>query len=280
MYYCKVTYKHLFVMLLAVVISLCLVNYGNRVEASEVAVIKVKYRWASEVAPIVRGMLSANGTLSVSKQSNSLVIVDNPAAIRRVRAYLDQFDRALEQFTIRVRFYENRESAQESAAERLTASGDNSAATPVGRKNDGAEFSVQERYNSQTNFTETFVVATDGQPAFIQAGRQIPYTGRWEQYTGGASVRFQSVETGFDVTPTAAGDLVKLRIVPRISYGPRKEAVIRFYGAGTEIAVTYGKWVEIGGTGSHSNEIIREILSQGRQSRRSTMTMSVMVEKQ
>ena len=90
---------------------------------------------------------------------------------------------------------------------------------------------------------------------------------------------FQSVETGFEVTPTIAGDLVHLKIVPRAAYGEGNEAIIRFYGAQTEVTTSYGKWVEIGGTNTQSNDVIREILSQGIERNRSSMSMSLMVEK-
>ena len=90
---------------------------------------------------------------------------------------------------------------------------------------------------------------------------------------------FQTVETGFEVTPTTAGDLVHLKIVPRAAYGEGREAIIRFYGAQTEISTSYGRWVEIGGTSSHSNDVINEILSRGNETNRSSMSMSLMVEK-
>ena len=123
-----------------------------------------------------------------------------------------------------------------------------------------------------------------GSPAYIRAGKEIPYKGKWPDYTrrystGGAAVMFQSVETGFEVTPTIAGDLVHLKIVPRAAYGEGNEAIIRFYGAQTEVTTSYGKWVEIGGTNTQSNDVIREILSQGIERNRSSMSMSLMVEK-
>ena len=90
---------------------------------------------------------------------------------------------------------------------------------------------------------------------------------------------FQTVETGFEVTPTIAGDLVHLKIVPRAAYGEGNQAIIRFYGAQTEISTSYGRWVEIGGTSSRSNDVIKEILSRGKETNRSSMSMSLMVEK-
>jgi len=76
-------------------------------QASEVAVIRVKYRWAADVLPIVQTLLSPQGTVTVSKRINSLVVVDSPESIQRVRAYLDRFDKPLEQVRIHVRFHEN-----------------------------------------------------------------------------------------------------------------------------------------------------------------------------
>ncbi len=86
--------------LILAVVLLCSVS-----PAGEVAVIKVEHRWAAELAPIVKSMLSAGGTVTVSERVNSLVIVDTPEAIERVQAYLDRFDRPVEQVRIHVRFH-------------------------------------------------------------------------------------------------------------------------------------------------------------------------------
>ena len=269
---------------IGVCLFLAVVLFYSGSQASEVAVIRVKYRWASEVLPIVQSMLSPHGTVTVSERVNSLIIVDSRDAIKRVRDYLDQFDEPLEQVRIHVRFAEEKAVSDRAAAHRLRASSDNLRVATDGKKDDGMDYSVQDRHRNQTTYAEYMVFATSGRPAFIRAGQQIPYKGSWTDYTrrysgGGAAVKFQSIETGFEVTPTTAGDLVHLRIVPRIAYGEANEAVMRFYGAQTEITTFYGHWVEIGGIGAHSNEVIQEILSQGLQSKRNSVVMSVMVEK-
>ena len=66
---------------------------------------------------------------------------------------------------------------------------------------------------------------------------------------------------------------------PRIAYGDRKEAIIRFYDAQTELTVPLGHWVEIGGSNTQSNDVIKEILSRGSREQRTSMVMSLMVEK-
>jgi type II secretory pathway component GspD/PulD (secretin) len=253
-------------------------------QASEVAVIRVKYRWASEVLPIVQSMLSPHGTVTVSERVNSLIIVDNSDAIHRIRDYLDQYDQPLEQVRIHVRFIEKKSIAGEKTTARSKASRDHLRVATGGKKKDGFDRSIQDYNRRQTDEVEFFIFATSGQPAFIRAGQNIPYKSRWTDYArqysgGGAVVRFQTLETGFEITPTTAGDLVHLKIVPRIAYGEGNEAVMRFYGAQTEVTTFYGQWVEIGGTGSHSNDVIREIISQGYQSTLNSMTMAVRVQR-
>ncbi|CAB1064036.1 hypothetical protein D1BOALGB6SA_8827 [Olavius sp. associated proteobacterium Delta 1] len=284
MFLLKKPNRYILTLLLLLAISLAMANCCSRAMAADVAVIRIKYRWASEVLPIVQSMLSPEGTVTASKRINSLIIVDRPDSIQRVRNYLDVYDKPFEQVRIHVRFYENRADAAGAVSARGKASGDNLSAATGRKKNDGVDLSLKSRRRSQANFSEFFVFATSGQPAFIRAGKEIPYQGRWPDYTrrystGGAAVMFQIVETGFEVTPTIAGDLVHLKIVPRAAYGEGNEAIIRFYGAQTEVTTSYGKWVEIGGTNSRSNDVIKEILSQGNGRIRSSTSMLLMVEK-
>ena len=271
-------------LLLFLGISLAMASWGSRSLAADVAVIRIKYGWASEVLPIVQDMLSPNGSVTVSERINSLIIVDNQDAIKRVRAYLEAFDKPLEQVRIHVRFFENRSVSDRDVSARAKVSGDNLSVATGGKKRDGVDLSIADRRRSQQNDAEFFVFATSGRPAFIRAGQQIPYKASWTDYTrryatAGDAVIFQTVDTGFEVTPTIAGDLVHLRIVPRAAYGEGPQAIIRFYGAQTELTTSYGKWVQIGGTNSRSNDVIKEILSRGKASRRNSMSMSLMVEK-
>jgi hypothetical protein len=265
-------------------LCLALLSFGSDSQAKEVAVIRIKYRWASEVLPMVQSMLSPQGTVTVSQRINSLIIVDSQDSIQRVRAYLDQFDKPLEQVRIHVRFHENRAVADRSVSARGKISSDNLSAAIGGKKKDGVDLSIEDRRRRESNYSEFFVFATAGSPAFIRAGQEIPYRGKWPGYSrhyapNADTTVFKTVETGFEVTPTVAGENVHMRIVPRIAYGDRNDAIIRFYGAQTELTVPFGRWVEIGGSNTHSNEVIEEILSRGSESSRSSMTMLLMVEK-
>jgi type II secretory pathway component GspD/PulD (secretin) len=251
--------------------------------ANEVAVIKVQYRKAAELVPVVQSMLSAGGSVSVSQRVNSLVIVDNPEAIRRVSAYLERFDKPVEQVRIHVRFNTTGADEERAVAARGRYSKDNVSVAVGRKKKDGVDISVEDRGYRRSSTSKAFVVAMSGSPAFIRSGKEIPYrqgSAFFRRHApGGGTVEWQNAESGFEVTPTVLGDNVHLKIVPRIAYDDRKDAVIRFFGAQTELTTPFGQWVEIGGTADQQNEIIREILSQSMGGGNTVNTMSIMVQR-
>jgi hypothetical protein len=154
----------------------------------------------------------------------------------------------------------------------------------VGRKKkDGVDISVQDRGHRRSSTSNAFVVAMSGSPAFISTGKEIPYRHGSEflrqHAPGGGTVAWQNAESGFEVTPIVVGDNVHLKIVPRVAYDDRKDGVIRFFEAQTELTTPFGQWVEIGGTTDQQNEIFREILSQSKDGGNSIHSISIMVER-
>ena len=260
-----------------------LILFCSVLSANEVAVIKIKYRKAAELVPVVQSMLSANGSVTVSQRVNSLVIVDNPEAIRRVYAYLEHFDIPVEQVRIHVRFNTSGSDEERAVAARGRYSNEN-VSIGVGRKRkDGVEISGQDRRRRRSSSFDAFVIAMSGSPAFIRTGEEIPYqqgSAFFRQYApGDGTVTWQTAESGFEVTPIVAGDNVHLKIVPFVAYDDRKDGVIRFFEAQTELTTPFGQWVEIGGTADRKNEIFTEILSQSRRGGKSVNGVSIMVER-
>jgi type II secretory pathway component GspD/PulD (secretin) len=251
--------------------------------AAEVDVIKVQYRRAAELVPIVQTLLSTEGTVTVSERTNSLVVVGTPEAIQRVHAYLERFDRPVEQVRIRVRFDTKGADEERAVAVRGRYSSDDLSVATGGKKKDGVDISVADRERRQKSFSESFVVAMSGSPAFIITGKEIPYQ-RGSPFfrrhaPGGGTTTWQNVESGFEVTPTIVGDTVHLKILPRLAYDDRKDAVIRFFAAQTELTAPLGQWVEIGGVDEQQNEIFREILSQRTGGENTAKSMFLMVER-
>ncbi len=251
--------------------------------AAEVDVIKVQYRRAAELVPVVQALLSSGGTVTVSERTNSLVVVDTPEAIQRVHAYLERFDQPVEQIRIRVRFHTVAADDKRAVTTRGRYSNDDLSVATGGKKRDGVDISVADRERRQKSYSESFVVAMSGSPAFIITGKEIPYqrgSPFFRRYApGGGTTTWQNVESGFEVRPTIMGDTVHLKIVPRIAYDDRKDAVIRFFAAQTELTAPLGQWVEIGGAGGQQNEIVKEILSQRRRGGNTATSMSLMVER-
>jgi len=275
----KFTFKYL----LCFGLVTALILFSSVLSANEVAVIKVKYRKAAELVPVVQSLLSADGNVTVSQRVNSLVIVDNPEAIRRVYAYLERFDIPVEQVRIHVRFNTSGAEEERVVAGRGRYSNENVSVTVGGKKKDGVEISAQDRGHRRSSTSGAFVVAMSGSPAFIRTGKEIPYregSAFFRRHApGGETVTWRTVESGFEVTPIVAGENVHLKIVPRVAYDDRKDAVIRFFGAQTELTTPFGQWVEIGGTAEQQNEIFREILSQSKSEGNSVSSISIMVER-
>ena len=268
-------------------LCLCLVLgaalFCSALLAAEVDVIKVQYRRAAELVPVVQALLSAKGTVTVSERTNSLVVVDTPEAIQRVHAYLERFDRPVEQVRIRVRFNTTAAGDETAVVARGRYSTDDLSVSTGGKKRDGVDISVADRQRRQRSYSESFVVAMSGSPAFILTGKEIPYQhgpAFFRRYApDDGTTAWQNVESGFEVTPTIVGDNVHLKIVPRLAYDDRNDAVIRFFAAQTELTATLGQWVEIGGVDDQQNEIIKEILSQYRGGENAATSMYLMVER-
>jgi type II secretory pathway component GspD/PulD (secretin) len=260
-----------------------LIMFYSILSANEVAVIKVQYRQAAELVPVVQTMLSPGGSVTVSQRVNSLVIVDNAEAIRRVYAYLERFDKPVEQVRIHVRFNTTGSDEERAVAARGRYSKDKGSVAVGRKKKDGVDISVEDRRHRRNSTSSAFVVAMSGSPAFIRTGKEIPYRHGSEFFRrhapGGETIVWQKAESGFEVTPIVVGDNVHLKIVPRVAYDDRKDGVIRFFGAQTELTTPFGQWVEIGGTADQQNEIFREILSQSKGGGNSFHSISIMVER-
>jgi type II secretory pathway component GspD/PulD (secretin) len=255
---------------------------GRVAPAGEVAVVRVQYRRAAELVPVVQSMLSAGGSVTVSQRTNSLVIVDTPEAIQRVYAYLERFDRPAEQVRIHVRFHMQGDQQERTLEARGRVSSQDMTLATGGRQKDGLDLAVEDRRRRQQNDSEAFVVAMSGSPALIRTGRQVPYRQSSAFFRRHAphdrAVVWQNAESGFEVTPTVVGDTVRLTIVPRIVYDDRQDAVVRFLDAQTELTVPIGQWVEIGGAAAQENEVFKEILSRSQGEGNTLTSMSLLVE--
>ena len=265
-------------------VVIVLVFFLSAVSSAETVVIPMQYRTAVDALPMVKELLSSEGRAVADPRTNALLVVDDEAAIQRVREFLAGFDRLGKQGRVKVRFEETGSREDRSVAARARVSGGDWSVTAGGqRRNDGVDVRLGDRKGNRQATSEFMVVVVSGSPAYILVGQDILYTERWLDLTRryarvSETVTIQRIETGFEVMPTFLKDHADIEIIPRISGAGTERRVIRFTEAATRLLAPYGQWVTIAGTSQQSNEVIREILARGRGERTSGVSISLLVE--
>jgi type II secretory pathway component GspD/PulD (secretin) len=251
--------------------------------AAEVAVIKVNYRSAAEILPLVQNLLTPEGKASVDTRTNSLIVVDTKESLTKIQAFVAYMDQPAEQVKVRFRFQEQGVSTNRNVGASGTVSGEHGSVT-IGRdRREGVHVRARDTVVNRRGNTESFISVMSGSSAYLWVGKDVPYTERWVYFTHHyahvvETVNFQRVETGFEVLPIVAGNTVQIQIIPRISSLEQGGRIVRFTEAATTLSVPKGQWVTFGGSSEQSNEVFRDILSYGSSSTNSTLSLSLMVE--
>jgi Bacterial type II/III secretion system short domain len=252
---------------------------------SDTVIIRLKFRVGNEVLPVVENMLSQEGTVTADPRTNSLVVTDNEESIRKVRAFLADFDKPGKQVKISVRFDEVDSIEGRSVSAKGRVSGKRWSAGTGGKRGDGLDVRLKDRNRCQERTSEYSIITMSGSAAYILAGKEVPYRQRWtylsRRYGGYVdTVVLRRIETGMEVTPIVMGNRAQIEITPRISHEGRggRRGVVRFTRASTVLSAPLGRWVTIGGTDQRSNEVTREILKSGGGTRDSSLVISLKVE--
>jgi type II secretory pathway component GspD/PulD (secretin) len=252
--------------------------------AVEVAVIKVNYREAADLLPVVQTLLSPEGKASLDERTNCIIVVDTAASLAKIQAFVATMDKPAEQVKVTFRFKETSLSTDRDISTAGKYSGKHGSVAIGGAEEEGVHVRLQDSRTQHRGQTESFISVMSGSTAYLWVGREVPFTQRWVYLTHTyahevETVQFQRVETGFEVKPVVAGDRVHIEIVPRISSLEDKErGIIRLTEASTTVTVLKGQWVTIGGSSEQTNEAFRAILSTGSSRSSSTLSLSLMVE--
>jgi type II secretory pathway component GspD/PulD (secretin) len=251
---------------------------------AEVAVIKVNYRNASDILPLVETLLSPRGKATVDTRTNSIIVNDTSESVAKIQTLVANMDKPTEQVRIRFRFQEAGLSKDRDLSASGKVSGDRWSVATGRSRREGVHVRARDTRVSRQGSTESFISVMSGSFAYIWVGRDIPFTEQWvylsRRYARVVeNVSFQRVETGFEVRPVIAGNSVHIEIIPRISSVEDGErGIVRFTEASTTMTVVKGQWVTIAGTSEQSNEVIRDILSTGSSSTNSMLSLSLKVE--
>jgi len=251
---------------------------------SEVAIIKVNYRSASDILPLVETLLSPGGKATLDIRTNTIIVNDTSESVAKIQALVASMDKPAEQVRIRFRFQETGLSKDRDLSASGRVSEDRWSVATGGSRREGVHVRARDTRVNRQGTTESFISVMSGSFAYIWVGKDVPFTERWvylsRRYAHVVeTVNFQRVETGFEVRPVVAGNSVHIEIVPRISSLEEGErGVVRLTEASTTMTVLKGQWVTIAGTNEQSNEAIRDILSTGSSSTNSTFSLSLKVE--
>jgi type II secretory pathway component HofQ len=252
--------------------------------SEEVTQIRITHRDVNEMLTIVKPLVSQYGFISADVPSNSLIVIDNPAHIKRIRELVARIDQPVPQLKIRVQYgFRNTKREQAVSARGKVEIGD--ATIGVGKKKDeGVDIDLSSDERQRQHNSEYTVMVRSGSTAYISSGYDVPYPERWSRLSRKHGhirrpVTFKKVDTGYDIRPVLVGNNVQIEIMPHISYldprGLRKP--IRFAEAATQLVVPLGQWVEITGTTARQQEINREILGAGTASGEDELSMRLMV---
>ena len=251
--------------------------------ADVVEIIEIRYRSAPDAYRIVEKLLTKDGSVTMDERTNSLIVKDSEESVSRIKKIMENFDKAIEQAKIRVRFNENYSDAGRTVSAGGSLHGKNWKISS-GTKKNGVDVRIEDIDKSRHTGSEYYVTVASGSPAYIVTGKSIPYREKWVRIGGkrafsGDSVHFEKIETGIEIIPVITGDHADIRIVPRISDGGQEGGIIRFSEASTRMTVPLGKWVTIGGADQKENEILNAVLEKGGETHDSSFSISIMVEK-
>ncbi len=252
----------------------------------EIVQIRLKNRHAGEILPMAAPLVSPNGHISADTRSNSLIVIDQPAVIARVRRLVEELDHEVPLLKIRVRYEsaELEETADARASARIE-SGDTTVAVGSQKSDDsGIEADIQAGRKQAQRQSEYMLRVRSGGIAYLESGYDVPHRDRWSALSRRygyipEGVVFRRVTSGYHIRPVLMGDQVRIEIVPRINYldNRGRDQNIQFSQAATTLFAPLDTWVDIGGVLGGQREIDRQILSDSRHASDDRLTMRLLV---
>jgi hypothetical protein len=261
---------------------------GGALAQMSVEVIALKYRTAEEVIPMLQPMIASGGSLSGLR--GQLVVRTTQANLAELRRVLASVDAAPRRLLISVAqdtaYDASRRGAEISGSLRAE---DNLRLTipgSTGAPRDGVQARVYDsRSVDNVRVTQT-VQVLEGRSAFIQSGAEGAFPQRRvvRSVVNGRvvdqlvdDVQYRSADTGFEVTPRLAGDIVTLDVSPRReAFVQGVPGVVDVQRVVSTVSGRLGEWIELAAV-SQERTSEREVIL-GRAGRTRTESRSVLVK--
>jgi hypothetical protein len=208
-------------------------------------------------------MLGDRGVVTVF--DNRLVVRGSAKDLDSVESLLKQLD--VERVMLRVMVRQQQATGEIHSSARINGKSDRSSRTLSA----GPSATVRGRYSrslgNMRHGVEQYVQVLDGEQAYIEIGRQIPYV-RFRSYLSGRhrgfseEVALQEIATGFMVRPRLLGNTVDIEITPRFaSENPERDGAIDYRAMTSQVNIPLGEWVDLGGYMETGNDAVKAVLS-------------------
>lgn len=226
-------------------------------------VIPLQHRLVRDVLPIIQPVLAPGATATGT--SNQLILRTTPENLAELREVLAALDTRIRQLRISVtQDAAVVAQAREDALSGHLHAGDFAAGVPDPGPQGGAALGAETPQGTvtyRTTRTDTqedsgnlhFVLAMEGQPAFIATGQQVPLPYLQSTLTplgtGVVSgIEYRDVSSGFYVTPRVQGERVILDISPRLERpDPHGSGTIEAQEVETTVSGRLGEWIALAG---------------------------------
>jgi type II secretory pathway component GspD/PulD (secretin) len=251
------------VILRAVAIGLFTLGFFAHPAAAQrsVEVYKVKYRVADELLPIVQAVMAPDGSATLDRATNSLVLVGDPATVSDALALLAMQDRKLRTVVLRFDTRRVRDLEEQGFGVRWTAEAGDFRVGNV-RRPPGSGSSVDVRAGaSMQQLTDSFsgtLRVTEGSSARIETGTSIPYS---TVGPGGTNTEFVDAATGFEASPRILADGRVQVDLASFAGRPLRGGRIESTSSSTFVIATPGETLAVGGIDRASEAQRRETLS-------------------
>ncbi|QDD88687.1 secretin N-terminal domain-containing protein [Pseudomonas oryzihabitans] len=202
--------------------------------APRTEVIPLQYRTADDLLPTLQSVLGAEGKINV--YGNQLIVNAEPVKIAEIKNLLAQLDTQPRRLLITLAT----RAGSSGASQGYDVAGD--VRSPRVR--------IIENSTDQAENGAQRVQVTEGYPAFIRFGEDVPVTTYQTSPYGQsyAQTDYRRLERGFQVVARLSGNLVHLDIT---SVDDRAAAMhpgtVKTQSAATRISGPLGQWLDLGG---------------------------------
>lgn len=243
--------------LIALLLSFSLSAFAQ----TELRVFTLQHHFAKDLYSVITPLVGQDGT--VTGVNNQLIVRATPAQLQEIEAVIATMD--VPRVNRKITVASNRN--QQSTYNNTELSGNvNIGNVTIGNRQgrQGASVDITRQQNQSMQNSQQFIQVVDGQRAFIQVGKLVPFTQDWllitKRYTQIArTTDWLEVSTGFAVSARTIGNQVEVEITPRITNLNNRQT-IDFETLTTVVRVNLGEWVNIGQTMQQRDDVSRKIL--------------------